>query len=224
MKINKTLLILDTETGGTDPNIHSLMEIACIVLKNNKIVKKYTSLLKSNNGKYVCNDFARKMHGITDEELNMFGKFPIDIIKDLKEIQKTYFNNEPMTIVAHNASFDIPFVKKMFSENVGTLTSTVNNNELDYNNMFSRNVIDTATMALILRLQNKLPFDRCSLDNILTFYNIKQKVNLRHTALFDATQTAKAFILMFKDLSSNNVKIKESNKKYESDFDDSKKL
>ena len=32
---------------------------------------------------------------------------PNEIIKDLKSIQDNYFSKEPMTIIAHNASFDI---------------------------------------------------------------------------------------------------------------------
>ena len=129
-----------------------------------------------------------------------------------------------MTIIAHNASFDISFVKKMFADNGSELTSTNNNNELDYNKIFSRNAIDTATMALLLRMQNKLPFDRCSLDNILSYYNIKMPINKRHTALQDAISTAKAFALMFADLTNTDVKLKNSNKNYDSDFNDEKKL
>ena len=80
MKLNNTLLILDTETGGVDANRDSLMEIACIVLRDNKIVKEYSFLVKSPTGKYVCNDFARKLHGITDESIEANGKLPINII------------------------------------------------------------------------------------------------------------------------------------------------
>ena len=49
MKINNTLLVLDTETGGVDPNCASLMEIACIVLKDFKVVFKYSTFVKSYN-------------------------------------------------------------------------------------------------------------------------------------------------------------------------------
>ena len=169
------------------------MEIAGIVIKDFKIVNKYSSIVKSKTGKYFCNDFARKMHGITNEMANEKGKLPIEIMNDLKNIRDKYFNGNPMTIIAHNASFDISFVKKMFADNGSELTSVNNNNELDYNKIFSRNVIDTATMALLLRMQNKLPFDRCSLDNILSYYNIKMSNNKRHTALQDARSTASIY-------------------------------
>lgn len=223
MKLNNTLLILDTETGGVDANRDSLMEIACIVLKDNKIVKEYSSLVKSPTGKYVCNDFARKLHGITNQAIEENGKLPIDIIIDLKEIKDIYFEGEPMTIVAHNAAFDISFVKKMFADNGQELLSISTDNELDYNNIFSRNAIDTATMALLLRLQNKLPFDRCSLDNILKCYNIETDKNARHSALYDARQTAQAFLCMFNELSGKKMLHTEI-KNYETGFDDSKKL
>lgn len=122
-----------------------------------------------------------------------------------------------MTIVAHNAAFDISFVKKMFND-------YENQTEIIYDNVFSRNAIDTATMALILRLQGKLPFDRCSLDNILTFYDIDTANKTRHTALYDCTQTAQAFLCMFDDLSNTKKRVlNQEHKSYDSDFNDLKK-
>jgi len=224
MKINNTLLVLDTETGGVDPNNSSLMEIGCVVLKDFEIVHKYSSLVKSSTGKYLCNDFARKLHQISDEEIELNGKYPIEIIQDLKSIQETYFDNEPMTIIAHNAAFDISFVKKMFADSGKELSSMPSVDELSYDNIFSRNVIDTATMALVLRLQDKLPFDRCSLDNILKFYNVENSLEEKHTALYDAEQTAKGFVFMYNDLSGIENNIESADEDYEDDFDDSDEL
>ena len=223
MKINNTLFILDTETGGVDPNKYSLMEVAGIVLKNWKVVYKYTTLVKSPKGIYNCNEFARSLHGIEDEQIENEGKLPIEIITDFKKIRDTYFDGEPMTIVAHNASFDISFIKHMFAENGQELNSLPDNNEYAYDKIFSRNTIDTATMALILRLQNKLSFDRCSLDNILKFYGIEDKQLKRHSALSDAKQTVKAFLCLFKSLSGKKV-FNNSKNIYDIDFDDSKKI
>lgn len=225
MKINNTFFVLDTETGGLDPNSASLMEIAGVIIKDWKIVKKYSAIVKSPDGKYLCNDFARKMHGITDEIANAKGKLPKEIIKDLKDIRDEYFGGEPMTIIAHNAAFDVSFVKKMFVDAGNVLSSTNTVNEYNYDKIFSRNAIDTATMALILSVQGRLPFERCSLDNILKFYNIPVPENLRHTAFGDAKQTAQAFMLMFKQLSNNNLVVKNGkNNEYDTDFDDEKKL
>lgn len=224
MKLNNTLFVLDTETGGLDPNSASLMQIAGVVLQNGKPVYQYQSLVKSKDGTYMCNDFARRMHGITDEEINKYGKYPEEIVYDLKLIKDNIFDGEPMTIVAHNAAFDISFVKKMFVDAGIELSSTTSANPFEYNNIFSRNAIDTATMALILRLQGKLDFDRCSLDNILKYYNISSPDVERHTALGDAKQTAKAFLCMFRELSNEKVKHNTSHTEYDTDFDDSKKL
>ena len=131
-----------------------------------------------------------------------------------------YFSGEPMTIIAHNAAFDISFLKKMFVDAGNQMQSTISNNPYDYNNMFSRNAIDIATMALILRLQGRLEFDCCSLDNILKHYAIPTENVKRHSALDDARQTAKAFISMFNDLSSP-ISTDEPNKNEESaSYDD----
>ena len=224
MKLNNTLFVLDTETGGLDPNSASLMQIAGVVLQNGKLVYQYQSLVKSKDGKYLCNDFARRMHGITDEEINKYGKYPEEIVYDLKLIKDNLFDGEPMTIVAHNAAFDIAFVKKMFVDAGIELSSSLSDNPYEYSNIFSRNAIDTATMALILRLQGKLNFDRCSLDNILKFYNISLTDANRHSALGDARQTAKAFLCMFKELSNEKINHNINATVYDEDFDDSKKI
>lgn len=225
MKINNTLFVLDTETGGVDPLKFSLMEIAGIVLKSGKVVAKYTSLVKSPTGEYSCNEFARRLHGIQDKQIEQEGKLPIEIIKDLKNIRDLYFAGEPMTIVAHNAAFDISFVKHMFVQNGQELNSLPDSNEFSYDKIFSRNAIDTATMALVLRMQNKLPFDRCSLDNILKYYQIDINQGKRHSALSDAEQTAIAFLCMFNSLSNDKTKIPAKNDiEYDTDFDDSRKL
>ncbi|MBO4412935.1 MAG: 3'-5' exonuclease [Clostridia bacterium] len=226
MKINNTLFVLDTETGGVDPNNDSLMQIAGVVLKGSKVVCKYQALVKSYEHEYVCNDFARSLHKITNEEIEAKGKYPHEIAADLKAIRDKFFDGNPMTIVAHNAAFDISFTKKMFKDCGHGSASLLNSDTMSYDKIFARNAIDTATMALILRLQNKLPFDRCSLDNILSFYNLEMKKEDRHTALGDAIQTAKAFLLMFRSLSGEKT-ISNPNKKqkeYDTDFDDAKKL
>lgn len=224
MKLNNTLFVLDTETGGVDPQNCSLMEIAGVVLKDGKVVAKYSSLVKSQNGKYVCNEFARSLHGITDEQIEQYGKLPIQIICDLKDIKDKYFDGEPMTIVAHNAAFDISFVKHMFAQNGQQLSSLPDNNQFAYDKIFARNAIDTATMALVLRMQNKLPFDRCSLDNILKFYQIEDTQAKRHSALADAEQTAQAFLCMFDSLSNSSQVYQNNNNQYDTDFDDSQKM
>lgn len=203
MKFNDTYFVLDTETGGLNPQEHSLMEIAGVIVKGDKIIYEYSTLVKSRNGKYSCGEYARKLHGISDTDCEEQGKYPHEIIKNLLEIKRIFFGDSPMTIVAHNTAFDISFVKEMFNKEFGSLRNKPIYEKLksiDYDALFARNAIDTATMALILRSFNKLPFDRCSLDNILKFYNLEVPQEKRHTALGDARQTALAFIAMREDL------------------------
>lgn len=203
MKLNDTYFVLDTETGGLNPQEHSLMEIAGVIVKGDKIIYEYSTLVKSSNGKYNCGEYARKLHGISDTDCEEQGKYPHEIIKNLLEIKRIFFGDSPMTIVAHNTAFDISFVKEMFNKEFGAIRNKPIYEKLksvDYDALFARNAIDTATMALILRSFNKLPFDRCSLDNILKFYNLEVPQEKRHTALGDARQTALAFIAMREDL------------------------
>ena len=93
MRINDTYFVLDTETGGLNPQEHSLMEIAGVVVKGAKIVYEYSTLVASDNGKYNCGEYARKLHGITDEMCEEQGKRPHEIISDLFEWR--YYHVQP---------------------------------------------------------------------------------------------------------------------------------
>lgn len=217
-EMNGSIFVLDTETGGLDPESDSLMEVAGVVIQNGRVVAKYSSLVKPNDGKVVCNDFARKIHQISDEMVLTKGKSPAQIANDLAQISNKYFDGKPMIICGHNVHFDVNFVKKMFKN--------ANVENLSYDKVFSRNVLDTATMALILKTANRLPFERTSLDNILKFYNINAPEKERHTALGDALMTAKAFVLLYNDLvyKERTITNDDFDKDYEEDYDDTRKL
>ena len=66
MKINNTFFVLDTETGGLDPQKASLMQIAGVILKNGEVVYEYQSLVKSKDGN-ICAMILRE--GCTESQM-----------------------------------------------------------------------------------------------------------------------------------------------------------
>lgn len=188
------LMILDTETGGLDPEQHSLLDIGLVVIdENNNVLFEYESLIKSVDGTYHIHPLAYEMHKITPQMCDEKGKLPKEIIADMAKIRDTFFDGKPITIIAHNSAFDLGFVKKMFKEN-----ST--EKEYAYNKVISRNALDTASMTLQLMRMGVLKLEgRPSLDALIEHYNVKQNSEKRHGALFDAQQTRLVFDGLDKD-------------------------
>ena len=60
--------------------------------------------------------------------------------------------------------------------------------------------------------------------NILKYYQIPIDKIERHSAIYDARQTAKAFICMFNELSGKKMSHIDNSNTYETGFDDSEKI
>lgn len=99
-------VIFDVETTGFNPQRGArIIEIGAVHIENGNITSEFKSLI--NCGKAISKQ-AQKVHGITNEML--FGKpAPEEVLPDfLKFISKS-------TLVAHNAIFDIGFLRYEFS-------------------------------------------------------------------------------------------------------------
>lgn len=176
--LNK-LLFIDTETGGIDPNLHSLLSIGLVVWQDKKIIDTLEVFIKRK--KYSTTETALKINKIDLNELRKKGLEPkeaMDII--LRFINKNF--NEKATLVGHNLGFDVGFFKEFFKEN-----------KIDYNNFFSYRGIDTASILKYLSISKKLKKNVNSLDDAIEYFNLEVDENKRHTALTDSYITAKLF-------------------------------
>lgn len=180
----ETLLFLDTETGGTDPQESSLLSIGIAVWKNLEIIQSIELLVKEDHMK--VNEEALRINGI---DLNQHMTQALDssvafeiLIDFLKE---NFSERQKITLVGHNIAFDINFLRVFFKKN---------NSRFD--NFFSHRSIDTASILYFLYLSGKLKRKIISSDE--AFHEFQIPTSNRHSALGDCLATAKLFNTLIK--------------------------
>lgn len=106
--LNKTIVVLDTETTGFSKYYDRVIEFGAIKLTGGKVVDTFTSLI---NPEIPIPYKSTQVHGITD---SMVENAPTE-----KEIssQIVDFLSGSCYIVGHNVNFDIGFLEEMFKRN-----------------------------------------------------------------------------------------------------------
>lgn len=93
--------IVDIETTGLSPINNEIIELSAIKVRSNKVVEKFTTLVKPNGR---INAYITDLTGITNEMV----KTAPDITKILPEFCNFLQND---CIVGHNINFDLRFIQ-----------------------------------------------------------------------------------------------------------------
>ncbi len=181
-KIVKDYVVFDTETTGLDPSCDKIIEISAIKFIDNKKVGTFSTLI---NPKEIINPFITQLTGIKQEDL-----------KDkptINEVIPQFFDFiEDLTLVAHNAPYDI---KMLASE------CYRNKKELCDNK-----IIDTVTLA-------KRIIPRESIENY-KLATLKEYLGLNydsHRALDDCETCSKVYQLYLNSTQKKKIVIMDEN-------------
>ena len=179
----ETYVVFDIETTGFDPFNDKIIEIGAIKLKGKEIIDEFSEFV---NPKIPIPEEIVKLTSITDE---MVKDAP-----DIKTILPRFLEFcGDSTVVAHNAKFDVGFIKQKSS---------------DQNLEFSPSVVDTLPLARALLVNEK----KFGLANLTKYFGII--LESHHRAIDDARATAEVFqkffnmiitkgILTLKDINTN---------------------
>ncbi len=169
---------LDVETTGLDPNSgDKICEIAVIKTVNGQIADEFVTLI--NPGRNIP-ERAVSIHGITQTMVNRAPLFR-DMAKDLLD-----FLNDTV-IVAHNARFDLEFLR-----------SELRNLNLS---LPENNIIDTLAIA-----RRYYTFPSNSLGDIARYIGLP--IDKQHRALADVTTTKDILEYFIKDLERRGIRLK----------------
>jgi DNA polymerase-3 subunit epsilon len=183
--MKERILFIDTETGGINPDVDSLLSIGLVCWENGEILAKKEIFIKHKE--YHIVKRAQSINGITEEFLEKYGITEEMAINELLDFCKLNFSfNNRITIAGHNISFDVNFLKKLFK-----------NNNLSFSKYFSHRFIDTASILMFLSYANKLPNGIISSSEAFKYYGIY--IENRHSAVEDALATAKMFTKILKN-------------------------
>lgn len=170
-----TFVVFDIETTGLSPKNDMITEIGAVKIEDGKIVDEFNQLI--NPGRKIPDNIV-KLTGITDE-----------MVKDKPTIEEVLPNFERFiedaVLVAHNASFDVGFIRYKFSR----IGKEINNP-----------VLDTLELSRALFPQLKSH----KLNIIAKHLNI-DLIN-HHRAVDDAKATAEIFLKSLEILSSKGIK------------------
>ena len=170
-KISNRYVVFDVETTGFNPQRGArVIEIGAVIVADGNIISEFQSLI--NCGKVVSRQ-AKEVHGITDRML--FGQpAPEEIFP--------YFHKfiSGSTLVAHNAVFDISFLRYEFSR----LGIGINNGYL-------------CTMKMSRKMFPDLPNHKLHTVAKHALGDLPPEIH-RHRALDDAKLTAMVWLEMIK--------------------------
>ncbi|MCL1792511.1 MAG: PolC-type DNA polymerase III [Oscillospiraceae bacterium] len=169
-----TFVIFDIETTGLSPNKCGITEIGAVKVKEGEIIEEFSTFV---NPQMPIPQETVKLNGITDETVKNAPK--------TKEALKKFFDFAgDFMLVAHNANFDIGFIKKYASVC-----------KYDFTNPY----LDTLAMSRNINKDLK----RHSLDALVEFYKIEDFQH--HRACDDARALALIFINMVEQMKSFGV-------------------
>lgn len=183
----KNLIFIDTETGGTDPDVHSLLQIGYVIdVDKDTILKNELNISRHN---YIATKEALSINNIDLDMIREIGKSE-DIVASTLVTHVHRTCSEKPTVVGHNVNFDINFLKKLFKRT-----------GYDYDGTFSYRVVDTMSILRALNDAGVIPSSACNSKGAFEYFGIDNKN--AHTALSDAEATRELYykiITLLEDL------------------------
>jgi len=165
-----TYVVFDTETTGLNPaDGDELVQIAAVRIVNGRILSGETFDSLMNPGRHIP-AASTDIHGITDA---MVANAPP--IGDT--LRRFHMFCSDAVLVAHNAPFDLAFMRR-HEEAIGC--------------RFTHPVLDTVLISAILYGES----EKHDLDSLTERLGISIEQSVRHTALGDSLATADAYLRM----------------------------
>jgi DNA polymerase III epsilon subunit family exonuclease len=176
-----TFVIVDLETTGASPKKGAaITEIGAVKVKSGQYLGNFESFV---NPLTPIPEYITQMTGITDL---MLAKAPV-IDEILPAFLEFAGSAEETIIVAHNAPFDLSFLK-----------SAARNLDFTWPNY---KILDTVTLARQLLTKEDVP--NCKLSTLATYFGTSTEPT--HRALDDARATTEILYGLFEKLGSMHI-------------------
>ncbi|MBK1669048.1 DNA polymerase III subunit epsilon [Rhodovibrio sodomensis] len=162
-------VVFDTETTGLEPARDELVQIAAVRVVNGRTIAAETMDTLVDPGRRIPKQ-ASRVHGITDDQV-------ADAPSIQEAVARLHGFARDAVLVAHNAPFDLAFLKRQ---------------EAAIGASFDHPVLDTVLLSAVLFGTNEAH----SLDALCARLGIEIPADRRHTAMGDAEATAAALCAM----------------------------
>ncbi len=176
------LFFIDTETGGLDPQKHSILSVGIAIATETEIIDKIEIKIKEPKIKAV--KAALKINRIDIDELVKVADDPVTAVEKILALIKRhpnlYRDKQRIVVFGHNVYFDVSFLRRLFGFT-----------DYRYEDYFCHRTVDTSSILRFLSLRKMFDKDISGLDSALNHFNMNE--NPRHEALQDAVLTARLF-------------------------------
>ena len=168
------ILVIDTETGGLDPQEHSILSVGV-----SSWCGQHTQEWFILEETLSTNPRSMEVNGIDLNWLQTHGLSPRDTCKRI-DLFLELLPQRPLIFAGHNISFDLAFMKRLYRLAHRPFPSA-----------FSHRSIDTHSLLWLLAQQGHIPMSACTSDGAFAYFEIMIPEEQRHTALADAIATRK---------------------------------
>lgn len=172
------ILFMDAETGGLNPEKHSLLTIALAVYEDKKIIDEIEIAIKHKD--YIVSPKALEINKINLIEHDKTSISSKDAVQEIIKFIKSNFGEEKPTIGGHNVEFDYKFLDKLFINEKEPLWKYVSHRKLD-----------TCSLMNFLIITKRIEVENASLESAINYFGIK--ADARHTAKDDVRATIKLY-------------------------------
>ncbi|MDV3154156.1 MAG: PHP domain-containing protein, partial [Pigeon pea little leaf phytoplasma] len=203
--INHNYIVLDIETTGFSINRDSIISIAAIKIKEGKIVDFFDELINPGDNIKI-NDFIQKLTNISNEMVATKPHIKKVFLKFLEFIN----NCSDCVLVAHNASFDIDFLKEIAKKNgliwpLLPVIDTLFLAQKHFNEIFKYFSLERIVKSLKIKLDLNDFKNFASYEMVEIFRTKFDRENQYHNALFDAYATSRIFLEMLHLLEQKQI-------------------
>lgn len=167
------ILVIDTETGGLNPNHHSILSLGFVTWDQEQQQEFFIV-----EDPLITNPHSMEINKIDLDWLRSHGTSPTDVCDQIDQFLSSVKVQRPLMIAGHNVSFDLAFVRRLYHLANRPIPSDLSHRSLD-----------THTLLWMLAYMKKIPWSACSSDGAFQFFDVAPPVHLRHTALGDAIAT-----------------------------------
>jgi DNA polymerase III subunit epsilon len=170
------VIVFDTETGGLDPFIHSLLSIGLVSYDGTRRTEIF--VCEPDIGFHPR---SMQVNGIDLDWIREHGVSPREAVAQVEAFLAETAPERPdppAMMVGHNVAFDLSYMRRIYS-----LAGQ------PFPREFSHRSIDTHTILWSLAVRGALPFDATSSDGAFKWFQIEPPPEARHTALGDAIAT-----------------------------------
>lgn len=177
--MNNKLCIIDTETGGLDPMLHSILSLGAVIWEDRRIIDEFEVFIKEYT--ITVTPEAINVNKMNITTLCVEGTAVHDAVDHFRAFTLKHFPKEKVMLGGQNVNFDIGFLKRLWGFGIGAAM---------YDDVFSHRTIDTCSVLRFLMLSGRIDLENAGLTEACKYFGVTIPEGHRHTALGDAKATA----------------------------------